>query len=173
MMSKILPVVLLVSLLIGCSSINDPSSTKDNKTQNQLQETKNKGEHFKDDTLETTANVETLPSFLSSTTNGQVSQIYKMVGKDIELLQWIPCYCGCDENSGHKSNKDCFIREMKENGQVTWNSHAMNHAECVDIAFQAVLMKQNGASPLEIREYVDKQYKKDGINGTPTPMPRF
>ncbi len=47
----------------------------------------------------------------------------------------------------------------------------MNHAECVDIAFQAILMKQNGASPLEIREYFDKQYKKDGRNVTPTPLP--
>lgn len=171
MMSKTIPVVLLLSLLIGCSSVNDSSSTKNNTTQNQVQETKNKGEHFKDDTLETTANVETLPSFLSSAKNRQVSQIYGMVGKDIELLKWIPCYCGCNENSDHKSNKDCFIREIKENGQVTWNSHAMNHAECVDIAFQAVLMKQNGASTLEIREYIDKQYKKEGINVTPTPMP--
>ena len=53
--------------------------------------------HYKDDILETTTNVETLPSFLSSTKNGQVSQIYKMVGKNIELLQWIPCYCGCEQ----------------------------------------------------------------------------
>lgn len=170
-MSKIIPVVLLVSLLIGCSSVNDSLSTKNDKTQNQLQEHKNKGEHFKGDTLETTANIETLPSFLASTTNGQVSQIYGMVGKDTELLQWIPCYCGCDENSHHKSNKDCFIREIKENGEVTWESHAMNHAACVDIAFQAILMKQNGASTLEIREYIDKQYKKEGINVTPTPIP--
>lgn len=171
MMSKIVPIFLLVSLLIGCISINDSSPTKNNNTQNQLQETKNNDTHFKGDTLETTATVEALPSFLSSTKNGQVSQIYGMVGKDIELLQWIPCYCGCDENSGHTSNKDCFIREMKENGQVTWNSHAMNHAECVDIAFQAVLMKQNGASPLKIRKNIDKQYKKDGVKATPTPMP--
>ena len=94
-----------------------------------------------------------------------------MVGKDTELLKWIPCYCGCDENSDHKSNKDCFIREIKEIGEVTWESHAMNHAACVDIAFQSILMKQNGASTLEIREYIDKQYKKEGINATPTPMP--
>lgn len=67
MMSKIVPIFLLVILLIGCSSINDSSPTKNDNTQNQLQETKNKGEHFKDDTLETTANVETLPSFLSTT----------------------------------------------------------------------------------------------------------
>ncbi|KZD36336.1 putative lipoprotein [Bacillus cereus] len=47
----------------------------------------------------------------------------------------------------------------------------MSQAACVDIAFQAVLMKQNGASTLEIREYIDKQYKKEGINVTPTPIP--
>jgi heat shock protein HslJ len=52
MMSKIIPVVLLVSLLIGCSSINDSSPAKNKETQTQLQETKNKGEHFKGDTLE-------------------------------------------------------------------------------------------------------------------------
>lgn len=32
-------------------------------------------------------------------------------------------------------------------------------------------MKQNGASPLKIRENIDKQYKKDGVKATPTPMP--
>ncbi|GLV64683.1 hypothetical protein Bmyc01_33530 [Bacillus mycoides] len=64
MMPKIIPVVLLVNLLISCSSINDSSPAKNNETQNQLQETKNKGEHFKDDTLETTSNVNTPNIFL-------------------------------------------------------------------------------------------------------------
>lgn len=94
-----------------------------------------------------------------------------MVGKDTKLIKWISCYCGYDENSDHKSNKDCFIREIKENGEVTWASHAMSHSACVDIAFQAVLMKQNGASTLEICVYIDKQYKKEGINVTLTPIP--
>lgn len=63
MMSKIVPIFLLVSLLIGCISINDSSPIKNNNTQNQLQETKNNDTHFKGDTLETTATVEALPSF--------------------------------------------------------------------------------------------------------------
>lgn len=175
MMSKIIPVVFLVSLLfvvlIGCSSNNDSSINKNSETQNQLKEQKNADDHYKDDILETTTSVETLPSFLSSAQNGQVSQIYGMVRKNIELLEWIPCYCGCGENSEHRSNKDCFIREVKQNGEVIWNSHAMKHAACVDIAFQSVLMNQNGASTLEIRQYIDKQYKKEGIKVTPTPMP--
>lgn len=175
MMSKIMPVVLLVSLLfvvlIGCSSANDSSANKNNKTQNQQNEQKNEDDHYKDDILETTTSVETLPSFLSSSKNGQVSQIYGMAGKNIELLEWIPCYCGCGENSEHRSNKDCFIREVKQNGEVIWSSHAMKHAACVDIAFQSVLMKQNGASTLEIRQYIDKQYKKEDIKATSTPMP--
>ncbi len=45
MMPKIILVVLLVNLLISCSSINDSSPAKNNKTQNQLQETKNNGIH--------------------------------------------------------------------------------------------------------------------------------
>ncbi|PGB01079.1 PCYCGC motif-containing (lipo)protein [Bacillus toyonensis] len=174
-MAKIIPVVLLVSLLfvvlIGCSSANDLSANKNSETQNQLEESQNKDDHYKDDILETTTSVETLPSFLSSAKNDQVSQIYGMVGKNIELLEWIPCYCGCGENSEHKNNKDCFIREIKQSGVVTWMSHAMNHAACVDIAFQSVLMKQNGASILEIRQNIDNQYKKENIKGTPTPMP--
>ncbi|MGG0185250.1 PCYCGC motif-containing (lipo)protein [Bacillus rhizoplanae] len=174
-MAKIIPVVLLVSLLfvilVGCNSANDSSANKNSETQNQLEDPKNKDAHYKDDILETTTSVETLPSFLSSAKNGQVSQIYGMVGENIELLEWIPCYCGCGENSDHKSNKDCFIREIKQSREVTWRSHAMKHAACVDIAFQSVLMKQNGASTLEIRQNIDKQYKKEDIKGTPTPMP--
>lgn len=175
MMSKIIPVVLLVSLLfvvlIGCSSTKNSSVSKSNATQNQQKEQKSGDDHYKDDVLETTNSVEALPSFLSSSKNGQVSQIYGMVGKNIELLEWIPCYCGCGANSQHKSNKDCFIREVKQNGEVKWSSHAMKHAACVDIAFQSVLMKQNGASTLEIRQYIDKQYKKEDVKVTPTPMP--
>lgn len=34
-----------------------------------------------------------------------------------EVLQYMPCYCGCEE-VGHGSNVDCFIDEVRADGVV-------------------------------------------------------
>ncbi len=50
-----------------------------------------------------------------------MKDIYTVAGQNAELLDWIPCYCGCGESVGHKNNKNCFIREIKKNGEVVWD----------------------------------------------------
>jgi hypothetical protein len=34
-----------------------------------------------------------------------------------DVLQWVPCYCGCDEQ-GHGSNLDCFVKPETQGGIV-------------------------------------------------------
>ncbi|MDT3497436.1 PCYCGC domain-containing protein [Bacillus toyonensis] len=55
----------------------------------------------------------------------------KKVTPIVPVVKNTSCYCDCDENSDHKNNKDCFISEIKENCEVTWESHAMSQAVCV------------------------------------------
>ena len=40
-----------------------------------------------------------------------------------EVLNRIPCYCGC-VNIGHHSNHDCFIRARMPDGRLVFDDHA-------------------------------------------------
>ena len=47
----------------------------------------------------------------------EVQQAYRFAIARPEVLQYIPCFCGCG-SSGHKSNKDCYVREIRSDGSV-------------------------------------------------------
>ncbi|MDM5188077.1 PCYCGC motif-containing (lipo)protein [Bacillus sp. DX4.1] len=156
--------------LAGCSSNEEKASSKPKQKQKNEQEHAMGDDHTAADIAETTKGADTLPSFLS-TKPEQMQKIYQMAGEDHELLEWIPCYCGCGESVDHKSNKNCFVREVKNSGEIVWDSHATICANCLEIALQSVSLKKNGMSTLEIRQYIDKQYKEGYAKPTPTPMP--
>ncbi|MFD3447220.1 PCYCGC motif-containing (lipo)protein [Microbacteriaceae bacterium 4G12] len=124
-----------------------------------------------EDIAETTKNAKVLPSFLS-TSNSKTRKAYETVGQHQELLQWIPCYCGCGQSVGHKSNLNCFIRSTKPSGEIVWDSHATTCANCIEIAVESASLQQQGKSTLEIRKYIDNKYKEGYAKPTPTPMPR-
>ena len=93
------------------------------------------------DIQEKTKGIDTLPTFLDKL-DPQMKDIYTVAGQNAELLDWIPCYCGCGESVGHKNNKNCFIREIKKNGEVVWDSHATTCVNCLEIAVESASMKQ-------------------------------
>ncbi len=39
-----------------------------------------------------------------------------------DLLSQVPCYCGCGQDAGHKSNLDCFIKE-RNGDKVLFDRH--------------------------------------------------
>ena len=39
----------------------------------------------------------------------EVRQSYEVAQNHPELLEQMPCYCGCYGTSGHSSNYDCFV----------------------------------------------------------------
>ncbi|WP_342048371.1 PCYCGC motif-containing (lipo)protein [Bacillus sp. OTU530] len=59
----------------------------------------------------------------------------------------------------------------RDKGCKRFIDHAMTQTVCVDIAFQAVMMYQNGVSVQEGRASIDKQYEKGLVKPTATPMP--
>jgi hypothetical protein len=97
--------------------------------------------------------------------------VYQLAGQSTELLQWIPCYCGCGESVGHKSNMNCFIKEVKSDGSVVWDDHGTRCNVCLQIAVQSVKMKSEGKTDKEIRQFIDNTYKKGYAKPTDTPMP--
>ena len=50
-----------------------------------------------------------------------IQQTYLMVAEHAETLAYMPCYCGCYDSHGHVSNLDCFVQEVKPNGEVVWD----------------------------------------------------
>ncbi len=52
----------------------------------------------------------------------EVRDAYAFAVAHPEVLQYIPCYCGC-EGVGHRSNRDCFVREMRADGTVAYDLH--------------------------------------------------
>ncbi len=39
-----------------------------------------------------------------------------------DLLSQVPCYCGCGQDAGHKSNLDCFIKQ-RNGDKVLFDRH--------------------------------------------------
>lgn len=156
---------ILAFTMIGCKNAEQQQPVKETSSSHQHHTEEQR------DIAETTKGIDTLPSFLSGN-DAQIKKIYAVAGQHAELLQWIPCYCGCGESVGHKSNKNCFIREIKKNGEVVWDSHATTCVNCLEIALEASRLQDNGKSPLEIRKYIDNKYKQGYAKPTPTPMPK-
>lgn len=123
------------------------------------------------DLREETASLDKLPAFLAGHPE-QTVLAYQAAAALRDTLQWIPCYCGCGESAGHRSNLHCFIHEVREDGTVVWDDHGTRCGVCVNIALQSAGMKSQGKSDLEIRHWIDDTYKSGYASPTKTQMPQ-
>jgi hypothetical protein len=128
------------------------------------------GHTLNGDVQEKTTSVEVLPSFLKGQSE-QIRMVYEAAGKSIDILKWIPCYCGCGESAGHTSNMNCFVKQVNEDGSVVWDDHGTRCGVCLQIAVESIKMKQEGKTLQEIRSFIDKTYEKGYAKPTDTPMP--
>lgn len=128
------------------------------------------GAHQHGDIQETTASVTTMPSFLK-TQPERTLLIYQIAGYSVDQLKWIPCYCGCGEEAGHKSNLNCFIQEVKPDGSVVWDDHGTRCGVCMEIAATTAKLSKEGKTIKEIRTIIDTQYNKGYAKPTDTLMP--
>jgi hypothetical protein len=97
----------------------------------------------------------------------QAAYAYALARPDV--LQWLPCYCGC-EGMGHGSNLDCFFVRREEEGNHTYDEHASYCDICVETANLASAMLREGATMAEIRSTVDAQFG-GRAPGTDTALP--
>lgn len=122
------------------------------------------------DIQEKTASLTTMPTFLS-TVHPNIKKVYELAAQNLDLIQWIPCYCGCAESAGHQSNENCFIKEVNKDGSVVWDDHGTRCNVCLEIALKSIQMKQEGKTTKEIRNFIDNTYKSGYAKPTSTPMP--
>lgn len=151
---------LLMVILSACSGNTIEKKSEDNQPESKT--TQHGG-----DIREETASAEELPSFLTNKSEN-MQTIYAAAAQHKELLEQMPCYCGCGGSVGHKDNYDCFIHE-NEGNKVTWDDHGTKCQVCLEIAAEAINESQNGKSNKEIRESIDNKYKEGYAEPTPTP----
>jgi hypothetical protein len=87
-----------------------------------------------------------------------------------DVLQWLPCYCGC-AGIEHRSNLDCFFVRREVKGTYQFEEHGSYCDICVRTANLAQQMLRDGSSMVQIRAAVDAQLGGGAAPGTDTPMP--
>src|SRR5688572_23864644 len=81
-----------------------------------------------------------------------VQAVYEFAARHPEVLNYMPCFCGCERSAGHTGNHDCFVRRRNSEGRVLeWDSHGYGCAICIDVARDAMQMFNAGASITSIR----------------------
>jgi hypothetical protein len=100
-----------------------------------------------------------------------VRQVYEFAARHPEVLQYVPCYCGC-ERVGHEGNHACFVKSRAANGRITaWDSHGIGCGICLDIGRKSMTMFNAGMSVAAIRAAIEKEYGARFPSHTPTPLP--
>lgn len=111
-----------------------------------------------------------LPKFQLTRSKAEVRALYQFAAERPDVLNYVPCYCGC-VRLGHHSNEQCFVKSRAKNGDVTaWNDHAMMCPMCLAIGERAMEMTRAGDSIRAIRASVKKTFGQAGPS-TPTPAP--
>ncbi|KGX91466.1 PCYCGC motif-containing (lipo)protein [Pontibacillus marinus] len=121
------------------------------------------------DIREETKSHSVLPSFLEEKPE-QMSVIYEAVVNHKEVVEQMPCYCGCGESVDHKSNYDCFVYDDTEKDSVVWDDHATKCGVCLETAVESINQYNEGKSIKEIRNMIDETYN-NGDYAKPTPTP--
>ncbi|MDP2675648.1 MAG: PCYCGC motif-containing (lipo)protein [Dehalococcoidia bacterium] len=110
-----------------------------------------------------------MPDYVMSAPE-DVQMAYQFAMDRPDIMMWMPCYCGCGGHAGHKSAKNCFIKESSTATNIQFDEHGAGCQMCVTIALDTKAMTEEGRSLKEVRTYIDDKFGDIGP-GTDTPMP--
>lgn len=111
------------------------------------------------------ADLATLPMEVQSAPVA-VQQAYQFAVANPEILEHIPCYCGCGP-MGHTSNLACYVARTNPDGSTEFDPHALGCSICVDITQDTMRLLKQGQSVPDIRAYVDSTYSRFGPSNMP------
>lgn len=162
----------LTLVLAACGNGGTEKPVETNPATTKAEAGHNHAEHLPNgDLQEVTASADILPAFLDDKPE-DMRMIYKLAGQATDILEYMPCYCGCGESAGHENNMNCFLDEVREDGSVVWDDHGTRCLVCLEIAVKSVQMKQEGKSLKEVRDAIDTEYGNGNYTTpTDTPMP--
>ena len=55
---------------------------------------------------------------------GDVKRLYEFQIVNGSLMRYMPCFCGCGQDAGHRNNRDCYIRQVNADGSVVFDAMA-------------------------------------------------
>lgn len=97
-----------------------------------------------------------LPEFAQKS-EPRVQEAYRFAVANPEILEVIPCYCGCG-SMGHRHTLDCYIKESQPGGTIEFDNHAAGCMICVDITQDTMRLLRQGEELKAIRTYIDTTY---------------
>ncbi|GAB3803052.1 PCYCGC motif-containing (lipo)protein [Virgibacillus kimchii] len=101
----------------------------------------------------------------------RVQGAYEMAMEHPEVLDYMPCYCGCYESNGHEHVRHCFVESYNDNIAALDNM-GFGCAICIETVEEAMAKYDEGESLPEIRDYIDQKYTGSSVGPTPTPIPK-
>ena len=116
----------------------------------------------------TSGQQQALPRFVTAA-GSRAEAAYDFAAGNGAQLEYIPCYCGCGEHSGHRSVRDCFIKTQTLTS-ITYDNHGADCYVCVEIVLDVEAQLGEGQPLAAVRSYIDGKYSKVGP-GTDTPLP--
>jgi hypothetical protein len=96
----------------------------------------------------------------------QVQQAYQFAAANPQVMQQVPCYCGCGD-MGHTSNYACYVGGKNADGSLLYDTHALGCSICVDITLDTMRLLKEGKSVSEIKAYIDQTYAQYGPSNMP------
>jgi hypothetical protein len=88
--------------------------------------------------------------------------IYSFAGAKPEVLQYIPCFCGC-VSEAHQSNHDCYVKRRSTDGRVVeWDSHGLVCPLGSDITGDVMLWHEKGRPLSRIRNDIHREFSGRG-----------
>jgi hypothetical protein len=113
----------------------------------------------------TSSNQIKFPSFVY--TNPLTLKAYTYATEHPDMLEQIPCYCGCGGHSGHRFLRDCFVHD-----DWTYDEHASFCDVCVGEAIKVQDYLSQGKTLTEARALIDQEYgaKYPGQNTNTLPV---
>lgn len=169
MLKKLLSIFALL-LLFVLSACGEEKKVEENPDEAQKEASHSEHAQASGDIQEETTSADVLPSFLANKSE-DIRLVYQIAGQSTDILKWMPCYCGCGESAGHKSNLNCFIQEKRKDGTIVWDDHGTRCLVCLEIAVQSAKMHKDGMDLKEIRQTIHETYKEGYAKPTPTDMP--
>jgi hypothetical protein len=108
------------------------------------------------------------PDFVRS--NAATEEAYAFAIQHPQIVQWMPCYCGC-EAMGHGSNLDCYFKHGQPGDKPVFEEHASFCDICVQITLKTKQLNAQGKSLHEIRQVIDQTFGGSAAPGTLTAQP--
>lgn len=105
MKKYIIPIFTTFIFVTGCSSSGDQSSKDEHSN----------GKHQEQSAPVLTYKIgsDDWSAVTTYSDSPKVLEAYQFSVTHPEVLNYMPCYCGCYEEDGHTSNTNCFVENVK------------------------------------------------------------